>query len=133
MVKCKHVPEILIQWQEKSKTLIESEKVLNTLMENPDLYSEEIAYMKDSICTLTSEMDDDRDEVMRILNSLRFDIQASIYARLHYFCALPWDEVARYVGNGSSTEEIRERVYRAFKNVNSEKAIRRIAQLSDEI
>ena len=133
MVKCKHVPEILIQWQEKSKALIESEKVLNTLMVKPELYSEEIAYMKESISTLTSEMDDDRDEVMRILNSLRFDIQASIYARLHYFCALPWAEVARYVGNGSSTEEIRERVYRAFKNVNSEKAIRRIAQLSDEI
>lgn len=133
MVKSKRVPEILIQWAEKTKTLQESEKMLDTLLATPDDYSEEIQYMRESISSLDVEMDVDREEVERLLESLRFDFLAFMYARLHYFCAMPWEEVSEYIGNGSSTDAIKNRVYRAFENSSSEKAIRRIAQLSDVI
>lgn len=132
MVKSKRVPEILIQWAEKTKTLQESEKMLDTLLATPDDYSEEIQYMRESISAIDMEMDADRDEVELLLKSLRFDIQASIFARLHYFCAMPWKDVA-YVTGESSVDATKARVYRAFEKANTEKAIHRIAQLSDVI
>ena len=133
MVKSKRVPEILIKWAEKTKTLDESEIMLETLLSDPDEYSAEIQYMRESISALSAEMDDDREEVERILQSIRFDFQAFMFARLHYFCAMPWDAVAEFASYGSTTEAVKARVYRAFENSNSEKAIRRIAQFSDEI
>ena len=88
--------------------------------------------MRETISFLDAEMDINREEVERLLESLRFDFLAFMYARLHYFCAMPWKDVA-YVTGESSVDATKARVYRAFENANTEKAIRRIAQLSDVI